>query len=179
MHYLLHGTKTARLLFREIQDSDYPEWLSFFAHPDTHLHWNQERHSPEQECTLWYEKQHRRYHHHLGGMNALVERATGLLAGHCGLLVQEVDGRRELEIAYSLLPAFWNRGYASEAAAACRDRAFAENWASSLISIISITNQASIRVAEKTGLSLDVTTRYKGNEVHIYRIRHSGDAADG
>lgn len=179
MLYLLHGTETSRLLFREIRDTDYPDWLSFFAHPDTHLHWKQERCAPEQECTLWYEKQQWRYHHNLGGMNALVERETGLLAGYAGLLVQEVDGRRELEIAYSLLPAFWNRGYASEAAAACRDRAFTENWSSSLISIISTTNQASIRVAEKTGLSLDVTTRYKGNEVHIYRIRHSAEAAVG
>ncbi len=170
MLYLLDGEETARLRFRKIRDTDFKDWLPFFEHPETHLHWKQERLAPELECTLWYEKQQGRYEQHLGGMNALVEKSNGLLVGHCGLIVQEVDGKRELEIAYSLLPAFWNRGYATEAAAACRDRAFMENWATSLISIISITNQPSIRVALKTGLCLDTTTTYRDNDVYIYRI---------
>ena len=45
---------------------------------------------------------------------------------------------------------FWNQGYATEAAAACRDRAFAQGL-TRVISLIAAENRASIRVAEKIG----------------------------
>ena len=47
-------------------------------------------------------------------MNALVEKQTGALIGHAGLLVQTVDDIIELEIAYSLLPSGRNKGYATK-----------------------------------------------------------------
>ncbi len=49
-------------------------------------------------------------------MNALIEEETGKLIGHCGFLIQNVDGKAELEIAYSLLPEFWNKRFAIELA---------------------------------------------------------------
>ncbi|MBS1577911.1 MAG: GNAT family N-acetyltransferase, partial [Bacteroidetes bacterium] len=65
-------------------------------------------------------------------MNALIEKESGRLIGHCGLLVQTVDNITELEIAYSLLPEFWNKGYATEAASKCRDYAFENDFSDSL-----------------------------------------------
>ncbi len=50
------------------------------------------------------------------GMNALIEKETGKLLSHCGLLIQNVDGKAKLEIAYSLLPEFWNKRFAIESA---------------------------------------------------------------
>ena len=49
-------------------------------------------------------------------MNALIDKANGKLAGMCGLLIQEVDGIRELEVAYAMLPQYRNKGLATEAA---------------------------------------------------------------
>src|SRR5207342_3733293 len=48
-------------------------------------------------------------------------RADGTLIGRCGLLVQDVEGATEHEIAYLLGSAWWGKGYATEAAAAIRD----------------------------------------------------------
>lgn len=170
MKYLLDGHKTERLIFRKIQETDYHQWLAFFQDPATSIHWIEEKGDPERECAKWYEKQFDRYQYDRGGMNALVEAKSGSLIGHCGLLVQTVDGIQELEIGYSLLPKFWNKGFAGEASRLCRDIAFQEKYADSLISIISITNVPSENVARKNGMKVEKTTVYNGNQVNIFRI---------
>ena len=170
MKYLLDGESTLRLSFRCIQASDFNLWLAFFHSPVAHLHWKAPQEDPIDACRNWYKRQDERYTSDLGGMNVLIERVSGKLVGHCGLLVQEVDGKSELEIGYSLLPDYWNRGYATEAAKKCRDFAFAHNLTESLISIISVSNHPSQRVAQRNGMAIDKETIYKENKVFIYRI---------
>nr|WP_294907129.1 GNAT family N-acetyltransferase [uncultured Lacibacter sp.] len=170
-NYLLNGQETDRIIFSAIDMSHFDQWLEFFKTPETTLHWIANYEAPEMECRKWYEKQFNRYATGSGGMNALIEKASGRLIGHCGLLKQTVDGISELEIGYSLLPQFWNRGYATEAAKKCREYAFENKLSGSLISIISLTNLPSETVARKNGMTLDKTTFYNGNEVNIFRIK--------
>ncbi len=172
--YLLNDQETERLIFHKIQESDFTQWLEFFKDPRASEHWIEEKETPEIECAKWYKKQFWRYENDKGGMNALIEKASGKLVGHCGLLVQTVDNIIELEIGYSFLPEFWNKGYASEAAKYCRDFAFKNNLADSLISIISITNMPSQNVALKNGMRVEKTTMYNENRVNIFRI-HKND----
>jgi len=61
-------------------------------------------------------------------------------------------------------------GFASEAAAKCRDVAFDREYSLSLISIVSLTNTPSARVAEKNGMTIDKQTVYNDNVVNIFRI---------
>jgi Acetyltransferases, including N-acetylases of ribosomal proteins len=77
---------------------------------------------------------------------------AGDFAGDCGLTPQVVDGVTELEVGYHVVPALQGRGYATEAAAACRDYARTALGASRLIAIIHPDNRPSQRVAEKIGL---------------------------
>jgi ribosomal-protein-alanine N-acetyltransferase len=170
MKYLLKNQETERILFREIRKSDFNNWLEFHKNPNTSLHWISELESPKTECEKWYEKQFYRYENNLGGMNALIEKVSGKLIGHCGLLIQNVDKISELEIGYSLLPEFWNKGFATESAKKCRDYAFENNLSNSIISIISLTNKSSETVAIKNGMKIDKVTEYSGNKVNIYRI---------
>jgi [ribosomal protein S5]-alanine N-acetyltransferase len=170
MRYLLDKEETSRLYFRRFENSDFNQWIDFFNDPASFKYWNEQRQDPEIECRRWFEKQENRYASNLGGMNALVEKSTGKLIGYGGLLVQYVDDIEELEVAYSLLPSYRNKGYATEAALKCRDYAFENNCADSLISIISITNTPSSNVALKNGMRLDKQTMYKENQVNIFRI---------
>ena len=170
MKYLLKNQETERILFREIRKSDFNDWLEFHKNPNTSKYWISELEKPEIECEKWYKKQFYRYENSLGGMNALIEKKTGKLIGHCGLLIQNVDKKSELEIGYSLLPEFWNKGFATEAAKKCRDFAFENNLSNSIISIISLTNKPSESVAVKNGMKIDKVTEYNGNKVNIYRI---------
>lgn len=168
--FLLEDQETTRIRFRKIQRTDFDFWLPFFKDPTSFLHWKQELEPPEVECEKWYDNQFKRFEEGRGGMNALIEKESNTLVGHCGLLVQTVDGKSELEIAYSLLPQFRSFGYATEAARKCRDYAFENNLSTSLISIISITNKASENVAIKNGMVAEKQTVYKQNDVTIFRM---------
>ena len=168
--YLLQGQETERLLFRKIRPEDESAWLPFFQDPTSFLHWNQVFESPEIECKKWFANQFKRLQENRGGMNSLIDKESRSLIGYCGVLVQFVDGIRELEIAYSLLPQYRGVGYATEAAKKCRDFAFQNDFAASLISIISKTNTASSSVALKNGMEIEKQTVYKGNDVNIFRI---------
>ena len=170
MKYLLGGEETSRLRFRTIEETDFNDWLPFFEDPESFRYWNTKLESPKVECLRWYDKQFGRYNHDNGGMNALIEKSSDKLIGHCGLLIQHVDNVIELEIGYSLLRRFWNMGYASEAARKCRDVAFTHNYFPSLVSIINLANTPSARVAIKNAMTIDKQTVYYENQVNIFRI---------
>ena len=106
----------------------------------------------------------------MGGMNVLIDKGSGEFVGQCGLLVQNVDEQEELEVGYSLMPEFRGLGYALEAAQKCRDFAFQNQLADSLISIIHPDNIASQNVALKNGMKLSKQTIYSGMSVKVYRI---------
>ena len=168
--YLLFGEESARLNFRAAIREDFNSWLKFFEDPNTSKHWIMPEEEPEVTCKKWYKKQFHRYNNNLGGLNALTEKTSGRLIGHCGLLIQTVDQVQEHEVGYSLLPEFWNNGYATEAAKKCLDYAFANELSDSVISIISTTNLPSEKVALKNGMRISKTTEYHGNKVNIFRI---------
>lgn len=174
---MLIGQQTERLIFRRLDPQDFDECIQFFQHPLSNRYWKSEITDSEMLCKEWLDKQMWRYAHHRGGTNILVRKDTNELIGWCGLLVQVVDEREELEVGYSILPAFWNKGFATEAAKKCIDYAFENNLRESLISIIQIDNRESKRVAEKNGLMIEKQTVYHDNPVYIYRIRKKANGS--
>nr|WP_298999820.1 GNAT family N-acetyltransferase [uncultured Allomuricauda sp.] len=171
MHnYLLEGQSTDRLLFRKVVPSDFETWLPFHEEPLSSQYWEGLPSNPKVACQQQFDRIFERYEHNLGGMNALVLKKNSKMVGLCGLLVQSVDEKDELEIGYSILPQFWNQGLAFEAAYKCKIHAFCNDLAKSLISIIHIDNVPSQKVAIKNGMKLDKTTTYRDNPVHIFRV---------
>ena len=171
MKYLLTGQETERLRFRLLTRGDYNTWIELFENDSVggflgmaHLS------SPQEKCNKWFEACENRYKNDLGGMNVLIDKSTGQFVGQCGLLVQEVDGMEELEIGYSILPKFWNMGYATEAARKCRDIAFINSYTDSLISIVHKENIKSEKVALKNGMIQTKQTVFKDMPVNIFRI---------
>lgn len=88
--------------------------------------------------------------------------------GICGLAPQTVDDVDEIELGYRLIPEFWGRGIATEAACACRDYAFKTLGIPRIIAIIEPENVGSIRVSEKAGLRFEKETRKWDRQVRIY-----------
>lgn len=168
MKYLLHGEETERLKFQSVSKDHFKLWLPFFETFETTKYWKQELLNPKDACKQWYKKQAWRNENDLGGMNALFCKRTRQLIGYAGLLIQTVDGKSFLEIAYSLLPQFWNNGYATEAALKCKEIAEIRYNVLPCISIISVSNIPSQRVAEKLGFGIQKKTTYKDNEVYLY-----------
>ena len=66
-----------------------------------------------------------------------------------------LEGDVETELGWKLGHEHWGRGYATEAAAACRDWALGDLGLRRLISLIALENIGSVRVAEKIGESFE------------------------
>jgi len=154
-----------------LTDSDFEDWLPFYNDPRSTQYWDGLPKDPVEACKAQFERVFERYQNDLGGMNALILKESGKLIGICGLLVQTVDNVQELEIGYSILPNYWLKGLASEAARKCKAFAFENNFSDSLISIIHVDNIPSQKVAINNGMYLDKTTVYKNNPVHIFRVK--------
>ena len=169
--YLLLQQESERLFYRKVSMNDIDLWMEFFNSSKATKYLLLPKLSPEEICTYWFNKIFDRYKNNRGGFMALIEKRTGNMVGHCGLLVQEVDKHEELEIAYSLLPKYWGKGFATEAAIKCKEYAFAKCLSDSLISIIHISNEKSKRVAIRNGMEFDKQTLYRELPVDIYRIK--------
>lgn len=117
-------------------------------------------------CKIWFDKAFHRYQNDLGGMNVLIEKRTNRLVGQCGLLVQTIENRERLEIGYSILPEFWKKGFAIEAATKCKNYAFENNFADSLISMIHEDNLSSEKVALRNGMTFEKMIK----SFNIFRI---------
>jgi RimJ/RimL family protein N-acetyltransferase len=83
----------------------------------------------------------------LGRVGFLVWNPDGWVNGHRERLTEPF----ETEVGWKLGREHWGRGYATEAAIACRDWALGDLGLKRLISLIARPNKASIRVAEKLG----------------------------
>ena len=172
MNYILEKQETERLKFRLVEMNDFDVWLGLFKAENVARFLGLDPClTPHELCTRWFTKVFHRYENDLGGMNALIDKKTNQFIGQCGLLVQTIENKQRLEIGYSVLPQFWNKGYAYEAANKCKCYAFENNFSDSLISMVHVDNIASEKVARKNGMTLEKRLdEYKGNPVNIFRV---------
>ena len=103
------------------------------------------------------------------GVFAIEERASRRVIGHVGIL-HPYDWP-EPEIAYTIGPAAWGEGYATEAARAVRAWAFDSYAFPRLVSFIVPSNARSIRVAEKLGAARDGTVTLRGTVADVWAHR--------
>ena len=99
------------------------------------------------------------------GLYLVVLRETGESIGMCGLIRR--DGLEDVDIGYALLPRFWSRGYAVEAAQATK--AFAKDaiGLNRIVAIVDPANAGSIRVLEKIGLRYEKMVRLSADDIDL------------
>jgi RimJ/RimL family protein N-acetyltransferase len=121
------------------------------------------------EARAWIEWNQRLYRDEGFGLWLITLRSTGEFAGDCGLTPQEIEGTVDVEVGYHIRTDLQGHGYATEAAAACRDFARDVLGVKRLIAIIHPDNRPSQRVAEKIGLTheRDAVSR-TGLPVRVY-----------
>ena len=123
-----------------------------------------------QESDAWISRNLERYERDGYGHWAAELLEDGRLAGSCGLIVQEVDGVREMEAGWMFDRALWNRGLATEAGGACRDLAFGALGRTRLISLVRPENVPSCRVAEKLGMTVEKETMHANLRHRVYAM---------
>ena len=100
----------------------------------------------------WLDRQLSRYEKYGFGLWAVLLKETGEFIGQCGLTMQPWKEEEVLEVGYLFRRDFWHRGYATEAAIACKEYAFHVLNADEVCSIIRDTNAASQAVARRNGM---------------------------
>ncbi|MEM8890989.1 MAG: GNAT family N-acetyltransferase [Bacteroidota bacterium] len=165
---------TARLRFRKMEESDLSVWKEFFYNNplegylgiDVSL-------DAETKAVNWINLQLKRYKGANFGHLAAIDKQTDTFIGVGGIIPRELDSQPEFEIAYSILPVFWGKGYATELAQQMKKYAKKIELWDSLISIIHIDNHASKKVARKNGMEISARITYLGMEVEVFRLKLS------
>ncbi|MDV2686445.1 GNAT family N-acetyltransferase [Alkalihalophilus lindianensis] len=158
--------ETERLIIRPFTEDDIPALYTIFSDSET-MHYYPAPFSYE-KVEDWVKRNQLRYQEDGFGLWAVCLKGHNELIGDCGLVSQVVDGIREVEIGYHIHKTHWSKGYATEAAKACRDYGFHQLNINKLMSIIDPRNEPSIRVAEKIGFTKekDVFIFHKNHEIY-------------
>jgi len=113
---------------------------------------------------------------HSWALWAIEERSARRFLGVCGLRPLEMRGP-EVELGYDLHPDFWGRGLATEAAQATVRLALGPLGIDWVVAVVKPNHAASRRVLEKAGLTHTGEREAYGEELLLYEIARSDDAA--
>lgn len=108
----------------------------------------------DEEVDIWLNNQLRRYNKDGFGLWAVILKETKELIGQCGLTIQKINDKEVVEVGYLFNKAYWHKGYATEAAIACKNYAFNKLNINEVFSIIRDNNIPSINVAKRNGMTL-------------------------
>jgi len=157
---------TRRLILREMTDADLDDMAALLGDPEVMRYYPAPK--SRDEARAWIDRNQRLYRERGFGLWAITLSATGEFVGDCGLIPQQVDGAEEIEVGYHIRASLHGNGYATEAAAACRDFARDVLGLRRLIAIIDPANVPPLRVAAKVGFKEEKRTTVFGGERAIY-----------
>jgi ribosomal-protein-alanine N-acetyltransferase len=104
------------------------------------------------------------------GRWAIVVKDSSRIVGFAGL--KYLDDLGEVDVGYRLLPDFWGRGLATEAAQACVGYGFQSLKLQRILGLVVPANVASVRVLEKSGLVFERTIEYESQQLAQYAARN-------
>ena len=166
--------ETVRLRLRPLSMGDLealhaiqsdPVHMRFYPHPFS-----------LDESRAWIERMQARYEEVGFALLGVEDLATGEFLGNVGPHVQHVDDVDEVELGWSITPTRAREGIATEAAAACRDWAFATLDIDRVISLILPENEPSRGVAERLGMVVWKDVLWGSQQPrlhHVYRLDRS------
>lgn len=132
--------------------SDFPLLCKHLQDPE--VMYAYEHAFSDEEVRKGINKQLERYRDDGFGVMSVILKDTEELIGQCGLSMQPVEDREVPEIGYIFQKAYWHKGYATEAAIACKEYAFTELNIDEVFSLIRDSNLASQNVAKRNGMSV-------------------------
>lgn len=144
--------ETERLILRKMDNGDYSALCKILQDED--VMYAYEHAFSDDEVDEWLKKQLVRYETDGIGLWAVVPKENGEVIGQCGLTKQLWWGENVVEVGYLFRKDFWHKGYATEAAVACKDYAFNRLGEKRVYSIIRDLNLPSRRVALRNGMKV-------------------------
>jgi ribosomal-protein-alanine N-acetyltransferase len=160
--------ETDRMTLGQMGMPDVDHLLGIFADPEAMRYYPSTK--DISETRRWIRWNLDSYRQHGLGLWIASLKSINQFTGQCRLVIQEVDGRQEVEIGYLFLRPLWGQGLATEAAQAFREHGFMRLGFTRLISLIDPANVTSRRVAEKLGMTLEKDITKWGKKLCLYAI---------
>jgi RimJ/RimL family protein N-acetyltransferase len=102
---------------------------------------------------------------------AIVCQKTNELIGFCGIKKRKISCNKESFLFYRLKKDFWGRKIAYEASKVVLDHSFTDLKLKEINALIKKENVASIKVAERLGMSFSHQVEYKERNLNFYTIK--------
>lgn len=145
--------ETEHLILRDWAEADIPAFarlnsdgkvMEYFLKPLS-----------RQETEAFYQRIQQEFASYGYGLYAVEEKVSNCFIGYVGFhnVPPEMDFAPAVEIGWRLLPEYWGRGYATEAATACLEYAQTELKFQEVCSFTSLPNKRSENVMRKIGMS--------------------------
>jgi [ribosomal protein S5]-alanine N-acetyltransferase len=165
------GRTTERLTLRRPGPEDAPAYRALLMHPTIGEWLRPPPLGPFEpdDGDDWLDDDMRRWERFGFGPWAVVESASGDYVGRVGLRWSEIGDRAGVEILWSIDPGRHGHGFAAEAAAAALELA-AELELDEVFAMILPSNAASLRVAEKIGMTRDGNVEHAGFDHLLFRL---------
>lgn len=161
--------ETKRMTARKMFSEDVEFLQRIFSDPETMKFFDGTKN--KKQTLEWIDTVLESYEQHGFGLWLWFSKETADFLGYCGFIIQaDVDGNDEVEIAYSFVRKFWNKGLATEAAVACRDYGFSQFGITRFISLVEPKNIASRRVAEKNCMKVEKKIKRWDKEFCLYAV---------
>lgn len=173
--------ETERLLLREMTQADLDALCKILCDEDV-MRAAYESVFTREEAQGWLNRHLKRYREYGFGLWAVVLKETGKMIGQCGLTLQNWKEKEILEIGYLFQKAYWHKGYAQEAAIACREYAFSALHADCVYSTIRDTHIASQKVAVRNGMRVvdEAVKNFRGVDMNffLYAVKNAKDLTE-
>jgi ribosomal-protein-alanine N-acetyltransferase len=147
--------ETKRLILRRQAIDDLDDLFALYCDPEItkYIPDGPRNYQETREELEWFLNGHPK--HPELGLWATIHKETGKFIGRCGLLPWTIEGRQEVEVAYTIAREYWGQGLGTEVAKGILKYGFDELGLSRLICLIDPKNIASQKVAEKIGMTLE------------------------
>lgn len=144
--------ETKRLILRELIKDDLEDLHEILSDTESMKHYPEP--FTREKSMRWIEWNLENYATYGFGLWGVILKDKNLFLGDCGITMQRINGDMEPEIGYHINRDYTGKGYATEAAQACRNYAFDVLKFQKIYSYMKYTNIASQKVAVKNGMKL-------------------------
>jgi RimJ/RimL family protein N-acetyltransferase len=144
---ILKVIETKRLYLRELVLEDTEELSKVLSDPESMQYYPDPFSKYKVEKWIqWNIDNYKKYNH---GLWAVILKDEEKFIGDCGITMQIIDKETVPEIGFHIIKDYCNKGYATEAAIACKDYAFRVLNYPKVFSYSTVKNIPSQKVAEK------------------------------
>lgn len=172
----LKKIETERLYLRELDLEDIDELSKVLSDPESMKYYPEPfSRDKVKKWIQWNMDQYIKYHH---GLWAVILKDGEKFIGDCGITMQKIEEETVPEIGFHILKDYWNQGYATEAAGACKDYAFRVLQYPRVFSYTTVKNVSSQKVAAKIGMKEYKTFEKNGEKQIVQAAFHVDESID-